>query len=53
MDIRDAARDLTDIVGTLDSDAFHALPNADRMAHRAIKNALAELGEAVKACRVR
>ncbi len=48
-DIRDAARDLMNIVGTLDSDAMHALPNADRMVHRAIKNALAELGEAVQA----
>ncbi len=29
--------------------AFHALPNADRIAFRALKNALSELGEAVKA----
>jgi uncharacterized protein with HEPN domain len=33
----------------MDTEAFHALPHADRMAYRAVKNALAELGEAVKA----
>jgi uncharacterized protein with HEPN domain len=32
----------------MDTDAFHALPHADRLAYRAVKNALAELGEAVK-----
>jgi uncharacterized protein with HEPN domain len=47
-DIRDAARDLLDFVGTMESDAFHALPGTDRMAHRAIKNALVEIGEAIK-----
>jgi uncharacterized protein with HEPN domain len=47
-DIREAARDVADIVGAMDSDAFNALPNADRMAYRALKNALSELGEAVK-----
>ena len=48
-DIRDAARDLLDFVGTMQSEAFHALPATDRMAHRAIKNALVEIGEAIKA----
>jgi uncharacterized protein with HEPN domain len=48
-DIREAARDLIDIAGAMDDAAFHALPNADRIAWRALKNALSELGEAVKA----
>lgn len=48
-DIREAARDLIDIVGAMDDAAFHALPNADRIAYRALKNALSELGETVKA----
>lgn len=48
IDIRDAARDLLDFVGTIESDAFHVLPATDRMAHRAIKNALMEIGEAIK-----
>jgi uncharacterized protein with HEPN domain len=38
-----------DFVKGMETDAFHALPHADRMAYRAIKNALVELGEAVKA----
>ena len=49
IDIRDAARDLLDFVGTMESEAFHALPATDRMAHRAVKNALVEIGEAIKA----
>jgi|SRR5271165_1713380 uncharacterized protein with HEPN domain len=49
LDIREAATDLRDIVADMDTDAFHALPHADRMAYRAVKNALTELGEAVKA----
>ena len=49
LDIRDAATDLRDIVADMDTEAFHALPLADHLAYRAIKNALAELGEAVKA----
>ena len=49
LDIREAATDLRDIVADMDTDAFHALPHADRLAYRAVKNALAELGEAVKA----
>ena len=48
IDIRDAARDLLDFVGTIESDAFHILPATDRLAHRAIKNALMEIGEAIK-----
>jgi uncharacterized protein with HEPN domain len=48
IDIRDAARDLLDFVGTMESEAFHALPATDRMAHRAMKNAMAEIGEAIK-----
>jgi uncharacterized protein with HEPN domain len=48
-DIRDAARDLLDFVGTMESEVFHALPATDRMAHRAMKNALVEIGEAIKA----
>jgi uncharacterized protein with HEPN domain len=49
LDIRAAATDLRDIVADMKTDAFHALPHANRMAYRAVKNALAELGEAVKA----
>jgi uncharacterized protein with HEPN domain len=48
-DIRDAARDMLDFVGTMESETFHALAATDRMAHRAMKNALAEIGEAIKA----
>lgn len=47
-DIREAARDLIDIVGTTDAAAFFSLPSADRIAYRALKNALSELGETVK-----
>ena len=46
--IREAARDLIDLAGAMDDSAFHALPNADRIAFRALKNALSELGEAVR-----
>ena len=49
LDIHEAATDLRDIVADMKTDAFHALPHANRMAYRAVKNALAELGEAVKA----
>ena len=48
-DIRDAARDLLDFVGTMESETFHLLRATDRMAHRAMKNALPEIGEAIKA----
>lgn len=49
LDIREAATDLRDFVTDMATEAFHALPHADRMAYRAVKNGLAELGEAVKA----
>jgi uncharacterized protein with HEPN domain len=49
LDIREAATDLRDFVADMDTEAFHALAHADRMAYRAAKNALSELGEAVKA----
>jgi uncharacterized protein with HEPN domain len=48
-DIRGAATDLLDFVADMETEAFHALPHADRMGYRAVKNALIELGEAVKA----
>jgi uncharacterized protein with HEPN domain len=47
-DIREAARDVVDIASAMEDGAFHALPHADRIAYRALKNALTELGEAVK-----
>jgi uncharacterized protein with HEPN domain len=49
LDIREAATDLRDFVGDMETDAFQALPHANRMAFRAVKNALIEIGEAVKA----
>lgn len=49
LDIREAARDVVDIAGAMEDGAFHALPHADRIAYRALKNALSELDEAVKA----
>lgn len=48
-DIREAATDLRDFVGSMETAAFHQIPHADRMGFRALKNALSELGEAVKA----
>ncbi len=48
-DIHAAATDLRDFVADMETQAFHALPHADRMAYRAIKNALTEIGEATKA----
>ncbi len=48
-DIREAATDLQDFVGSMEMAAFHQIPHADRMGFRALKNALTELGEAVKA----
>lgn len=48
-DIREAASDLRNFVADMEAGAFHTLPHADRMGYRAIKNALAELGEAAKA----
>lgn len=49
LDIRQAAIDLRDFVADKDTDAFQALPHADRLGYRAIKNALTELAEAAKA----
>nr|WP_294523640.1 HepT-like ribonuclease domain-containing protein [uncultured Rhodopila sp.] len=48
-DIREAATDLVDFVKDMETAAFQALPHADRMGYRAVKNALIELGEAAKA----
>lgn len=48
-DIWEAATDLVDFVKDMETAALHALPHADRMGYRAVKNALIELGEAVKA----
>ena len=47
-DIRAAAEDALAFAGELDEAAFAALPVADRRTYRALKNALAEIGEAVK-----
>ena len=47
-DIKDAAEDALTFAGGLDAAAFAALPTADRRTYRALKNALAEIGEAVK-----
>ena len=49
LDIREAATDLCDFVADMGTELFHALPHADRMGYRALKNALAELGEPAKA----
>jgi uncharacterized protein with HEPN domain len=48
-DIREAATDLLDFVDDMEMEAFHALPHADRMGFRAVKNALIELGKAARA----
>ena len=48
-DIQIAASDILGFVDGLDEDAFVALPQRDRRTYRAIKNALAEIGEAIKA----
>jgi uncharacterized protein with HEPN domain len=47
-DIRAAAQDALAFAGGLDEAAFSALPVADRRTYRALKNALSEIGEAVK-----
>jgi uncharacterized protein with HEPN domain len=47
-DIRTAAGDIQSFVAGLDEAAFGALPETDRRTYRAIKNALAEIGEAIK-----
>jgi uncharacterized protein with HEPN domain len=49
LDIREAATDLCGFAADIATEAFHALPHADRMAYRAVKNGLSEIGEAVKA----
>ena len=48
-DIRAAATDLRDFAGSMETAAFHQIPHGDRMGFRALKNALSELGEAIKA----
>jgi uncharacterized protein with HEPN domain len=48
-DMRQAAIDFRNFIADMGTAAFHALPHADRMGFRAIKNALTELGEAAKA----
>lgn len=47
-DIRAAAQDAIEFCGDLNEAAFVALPTADRRTYRALKNVLAEIGEAVK-----
>lgn len=47
-DIHAAARDAAAFAAGLDEAAFAALPVADPRTYRALKNALAEIGEAVK-----
>ena len=47
-DIRLAAEDAVAFCGGLDEAAFAALPTSDRRTFRALKNVLAEIGEAVK-----
>jgi uncharacterized protein with HEPN domain len=47
-DIRAAAEDALAFAGGLDETAFAALLVADRRTYRALKNALTEIGEAVK-----
>jgi uncharacterized protein with HEPN domain len=47
-DIATAAEDVMAFTAGLDAAAFIALPTADRRTYRALKNALTEIGEAVK-----
>lgn len=47
-DIRAAAGDALAFAGELDEAAFAVLAETDRRTYRALKNALAEIGEAVK-----
>ena len=47
-DIRAAGEDALAFTAGLDATAFAALPEADRRTYRALKNALTEIGEAVK-----
>jgi uncharacterized protein with HEPN domain len=48
-DIADAVTDLLGFVAGLSEETFEALPVADRRTFRAVKNAVSEIGEAVKA----
>ena len=48
LDIRAAAEDALAFVAELDEVALAALPTSDRRTWRALKNALSEIGEAVK-----
>jgi uncharacterized protein with HEPN domain len=47
-DIRAAAEDALAFTNGLDAAAFMSLPTADRRTYRALKNALTEIGAAVK-----
>ncbi|MBO1081671.1 DUF86 domain-containing protein [Roseomonas haemaphysalidis] len=47
-DIRAAAEDALAFAGGLDEAGFAALAQTDRRTYRALKNALSEIGEAVK-----
>ncbi len=47
-DIQAAAEDAITFARGLDAAGFVALPTADRRTYRALKNALSEIGEAVK-----
>jgi uncharacterized protein with HEPN domain len=47
-DISAAAHDAAAFAEGMDEPAFEALPSADPRTYRALKNALAEIGEAVK-----
>lgn len=47
-DILDAVRDIQVFTHEMAEESFLALPSEDRRTYRAIKNAVAEIGEAVK-----
>jgi uncharacterized protein with HEPN domain len=47
-DIIDAASDAVSYASSLDLKTFERMPDEDRMRYRALKNALTELGEALK-----
>lgn len=47
-DIHAAAADVIAFMAGMDEDAFITLPSTDRRTWRALKNALSEIGEAVK-----
>ena len=47
-DICSTAQDAADFAAGLDAAGFAELPDTDRRTYRALKNALAEIGEAVK-----